>query len=174
VSYDVQVTSNDGSVDGPARSVLNLCHTDAGVLPFSINDVLSDTWHYPENHGQGFLNIVLETRKLVFLTWYTFDTERPPEDVTAVLVEPGHRWLTALRPCKGATALLDVYLLVFKAAERPVSTEQLEGATIEIVWTDCNEAMLKCDIPTFGLSGEILIQRIVPDRVAACMEAQTQ
>ena len=174
--YDVQVTPNDGTVDGPARTVLNLFQTEAGDLPFLINDALSDAWYFPDTDGQGFLIVVWETRKLVFLAWYTYDTERPPEDVTAVLGEPGHRWLTALGPYEGDTALLDVFLsqgMIFDSAEPPVSTEQMEGATIEIIWTGCNEGLVKYDIPTLGLSGEIPIQRIVLDHVAACVEKQS-
>ncbi len=113
----------------------------------------------------------------MFLAWFTYDRERPPEDVTALLGEPGHRWLTALGPYEGDTALLDVFLssgIIFDSAEPPVTTEQLEGATIEIVWTDCKTGLVKYNIPTLGLMGEIPIERIVEDKVAACEAAQTQ
>ncbi|MCH8227852.1 MAG: hypothetical protein IIC63_05510, partial [Proteobacteria bacterium] len=61
---------------------------------------------------------------------------------------------------------------ILDSAEPPVTTEQLEGATIEIVWSSCEEGILKYDIPSLGLSGEIPIQRIVDDNVAACEAAQ--
>ena len=114
---------------------------------------------------------------MIFLAWFTYDTERPPQDVTALLGEAGHRWLTALGPYEGDTALLDVFLsssMIFDSAAPPVTTEQLEGATIEIVWTDCKTGLVKYDIPTLGLMGEIPIQRIVEDKVAACEAAQAQ
>ncbi|MFB3077215.1 MAG: hypothetical protein ACE1Y4_04330, partial [Lysobacterales bacterium] len=104
-------------------------------------------------------------------------TERPPEDVLAILSEPGHRWLTALGPYEGDTALLDTFLssgMIFDSAAPPVTTEQLEGATIEIVWTDGKTGLVKYDIPSLGLMGEIPIQRIVEDKVAACEAAQAQ
>jgi len=173
--YDVRVTPNDGKEDGPIRSVLNLFQTESDDPLFKINAALSDAWYFPETDGQGFLIIVWETRKLIFLSWFTYDTVRPPDDVTAILGEPGHRWLTALGPYEGDTALLDVFLskgMIFDSAEPPVDTEQMEGASIEIVWTGCNEAVLKYDIPTLGLSGEIPIERIVLDHVAACLAAQ--
>ena len=144
---------------------------------FTINAGLNDAWFNPDSAGQGFFIIVWEDSKLVFLAWFTYDTERPPEDVSAILGEAGHRWLTALGPFDGDTALLDTFLssgMVFDSAEPPVTTEQLEGATIEIVWTDCKQGILKYDIPSLGLSGEIPIQRIVEDKVAACEAAQTQ
>ena len=174
-SYDVRVTPNDGSEDGPIRSVLNLFQTESGVPVFTINAAMSDAWYFPDTKGQGFLIVVWETEKLIFLSWFTYDTERPPEDVTAILGEPGHRWLTALGSYEGDTALLDVFQssgMIFDSAVPPVVTEQLEGASIEIVWTDCKEALLTYNIPTLDLSGEIPIERIVFDHVAACQAAQ--
>ena len=144
---------------------------------FTINAAISDAWFFPDTSGQGFFIIVWEDSKLVFLAWFTYDTERPPQDVTAILGEPGHRWLTALGPFDGDTALLDVFLssgMIFDSAVPAVTTEQLEGATIEIVWSSCTEGVLKYDIPSLGLSGEISIQRIVEDNVAACEAAQAQ
>ena len=144
---------------------------------FNINAAISDAWFFPDTSGQGFFIIVWEDSKLVFLAWFTYDTERPPQDVTAILGEPGHRWLTALGPFDGDTALLDVFLssgMIFDSAEPAVTTEQLEGATIEIVWSSCTEGVLKYDIPSLGLTGEIPIQRIVEDNVAACESAQMQ
>jgi hypothetical protein len=174
-SYDVRVTPNDGNEDGPIRSALNLFQTESGVPVFTINAAMSDAWYFPDTDGQGFLIIVWETKKLIFLSWFTYDTERPPDDVSAILGEPGHRWLTALGSYEGDTALLDVFLskgMIFDSAEPPVETEQYEGASIEIIWTDCSEAVLKYNIPTLELSGEIPIQRIVLDHVAACQAAQ--
>ena len=147
------------------------------LLGFTINAAISDAWFFTETAGQGFFIIVWEDSKLVFLAWFTYETERPPEDVMAILGEPGQRWLTALGPYEGDTALLDVFLssgMVFDSAEPPVTTEQLEGATIEIVWTDCKTGLVKYNIPSLGLMGEIPIQRIVEDNVAACEAAQAQ
>jgi len=150
---------------------------NAGTQDFTINAAISDAWFFPDTSGQGFFIIVWEDSKLVFLAWFTYDTERPPEDVSAFLGEPGHRWLTALGPYEGDTAVLDTFVssgMIFDSAEPPVTTEQLEGATIEIVWTDCKTGLVKYNIPSLGLMGEIPIQRIVEDRVAACEAAQAQ
>ena len=126
--------------------------------PFVINAAMTDAWFFPDTSGQGFFIIVWEDSKLIFMSWFTYDTERPPEDITAILGEPGHRWVTALGPYDGDTAILDVFLssgMIFDSADPVVDTVQLEGATIEIVWTGCNEGVLKYDIPSLGLSGEI-------------------
>ena len=150
---------------------------EAAEDPFLINAAISDAWIFPPTGGQGFLIIIWEDRKEIFLAWFTYDTVRPPEDVTAILGEPGHRWLTAQGLYEGDTAVLDVFLasgMVFDSEVPPVDSEQIEGASIEIVWSGCNEGILKYDIPTLGLSNDIPIQRIVLDNVPACEAAQSQ
>jgi len=62
---------------------------------FQINPGLNDAWYNPATDGQGFLVTVFPDIQEMFVAWFTFDTERPPEDVTAQLGDPGHRWLTA-------------------------------------------------------------------------------
>ena len=144
---------------------------------FKINSGLNDAWFFPDTAGQGFFIIIYEDSKSVFLAWFTYDTERPPQVVTAFLGEPGHRWLTAQGLYEGDTAVLEVFLtsgMVFDSSEPPVDLVQLEGATIEIVWADCEQGLVKYDIPSLDLMGEIPIERIVEDKVAACEAAQAQ
>ena len=141
---------------------------------FLINNRLSDAWYYPETSGQGFFIIVWEDIQTVFLSWFTYDTERPPEDVTAHLGEPGHRWLTAQGSYDGDTAELTVNLSsggVFDASEPAVGPAE-EVGTITIVWTGCNEGLLSYDLPGLGLMGDIPIERIALDNVPACEAAQ--
>lgn len=150
--------------------------TEAVAPGFLINAGLSDAWYDPATGGQGFFIIVWEENQGLFLSWFTFDTERPPNDVTAILGEPGHRWLTAQGPYDGDTATLDVYLSSggeFDAAEPAVAAPEKVG-TITIVWTGCNEGLLSYDLNDPGLSGDVPIQRIVLDNVPACEAAQAQ
>jgi plastocyanin len=141
---------------------------------FVINSALGDAWFDPLTAGQGFFIIVWEDIETVFLSWFTFDTERPPQNVTAHLGEPGHRWLTAQGPYSGDTAMLNVYETaggVFDAPTPQPDPALLVG-TINITWTGCNSGVLSYDLPSLSLSGDIPIERIVLDNVAACEAAQ--
>ena len=138
---------------------------------FQINPGLNDAWYNPATNGQGFLITVFPTRKEIFLAWFTFDTERPPEDVTAKLGEPGHRWLTAQGPYEGDTANLTIFVTeggVFDAAEPAVSTDLDGDGTLTIEFADCTEGLVSYEITSLGISGEIPIQRIAPDNISLC------
>lgn len=169
---------NDLFIDIDTRSLTD-CDSLINLDPpeFRINSAISDAWFLPATAGQGFFIIVWEERKLIFMAWFTFDTERPPEDVEAILGGPGQRWMVALGPYTGDTAVLDVFVssgMVFDSTMPPVTEEQLEGATITIRWTSCEQGFLIYNIPSLGLSGEIPIERIVDDNVADCVTAQAE
>ncbi len=57
-------------------------------LGFKINAGLNDAWFDPKTNGQGFFITVYPDIKQMYLAWFTYDTERPPEDVTAISGTP--------------------------------------------------------------------------------------
>jgi len=142
-----------------------------GDTEFGINAGLNDAWFNLATNGQGFLIAVFPDIKQMFVAWFTYDTERPPEDVTAMLGEPGHRWLTAQGPYDGDTANLTIFVTaggVFDAAE-PKAVTDLEGdGTMTIEFAGCNEGLVNYSITSLGISGQIPIERIVLDNVALC------
>ena len=167
---ELTVTDNDGQSDSTSKNV-----TVTAVVedPFLINAAISDAWFFPDTGGQGFFIIVWEDSKSIFLSWFTFDTERPPEDVMAMLGDPGHRWLTAQGPYEGDTANLTLIVSsggTFDSAEPEVTN--VEDGTITIKWTGCNSGIVTYNITSPGLMGEIPIERIVLDNVPACEAAQ--
>ncbi len=140
-------------------------------LGFQINAGLNDAWYNRATNGQGLLMTVFPARKEIFLAWFTYDTERPPQDVTAILGEPGHRWLTAQGPYNGNTADLTLYLTaggVFDAAQPPGVTDPAGYGTMQIQFADCTEGLVTYAIPALGVSNEFPIERIVPDNVPLC------
>ncbi len=138
--------------------------------PFEINAGLNDAWFYEPTAGQGFFVNVFPTTGLMFVAWFTYDTERPPEDVTAILGEPGHRWLTALGPFDGDTAVLDVSVTeggTFDAPlPGPVQDFTTAIGTMTITWSGCNAADVDYDF--LGLTGTIPIERVATDNVVLC------
>ena len=144
---------------------------------FEINSGLNDAWYNPATDGQGFLISVFPDRSEMFVAWFTFDVERPPEDVMAMLGDPGHRWLTAQGPYSGDTATLKIFVTkggVFDSAEPPTSTDPDGDGTMVIEFADCTAGILNYTIPSLDLSGEIPIQRIVLDNVTLCEALHTE
>jgi hypothetical protein len=138
---------------------------------FQINPGLNDAWFNLATNGQGFLITVFPDRKEMFLAWFTFDKERPPEDVTALLGEPGHRWLTAQGPYEGDTANLTIFVTeggVFDSVEPVAETDPAGEGTITIEFADCTEGLVNYEITSLDISGVIPIQRISPDNVSLC------
>jgi hypothetical protein len=134
-----------------------------------MNQGLTDAWFEVTTDGQGFLITVFPEISQVFLAWFTYDTERPPEDVMAILGEPGHRWLTAQGEYSGNEALLDVWMAeggVFDSSE-PAPSLRKDGEII-LKFTTCNSGSVNYDIPSISRRGRISLERIVLDNVSLC------
>ena len=138
----------------------------------NINPGLNDAWFNEATAGQGFFFNVFPDLELFFLSWFTYDVERPDETVEAILGEPGHRWVTAFGTWDGNTVTLDVELTeggVFDS-ETPAVTQTPGYGTLTIVFNDCNSATLTYSFPDLGLSGVIELKRVTNDNVALCEE----
>ncbi len=136
---------------------------------FQINASLNDALFFPVTSGQGFFIIVWEDIKFMFLAWFTYDVERPPDDVTAHLGEPGHRWVTAQGPYDGDTASLEVFVSsggIFDSSAPAV--ESIQDGFMTVTFTGCNEGLVSYEITSLNLFGEVPIERIVLDNVPRC------
>ncbi len=148
---------------------LNLNMEPLAEFKFLINAGLNDAWFNPETNGQGFFVTVFPEIKQIFLSWFTFETERPVTG-TAFLGESGHRWLTAYGPYENDTAELTIELThggVFDKANPQAITEDGYG-TMTLEFVDCREGIITYDIPSLGLAGQIPIRRIAEDNVQLC------
>lgn len=140
---------------------------------FSINPGLNDAWFYPGTEGQGFVITVFPGKKIVFLVWFTFDTELPGPDAVANLGDPGQRWITAQGTYFGAEADLEVGSMsggLFDS-EEPVPV-RIPGGSILLQFEDCNNGSVFYDIPSIGRTGMVPIQRVSDDNVAQCKGSQ--
>jgi len=140
-----------------------------GDTEFRINEGLNDAWYNPATGGQGFFITVFPDIELMFLSWFTFDTERPPGDVTANLGDPGARWMTAQGPYVGSRATLDVSLTtggVFNnGIPKPINNP---GGTLVVGFENCNSGTVQFNIPSIGQQGAVPIERISLDQVPLC------
>jgi hypothetical protein len=140
-------------------------------VEFQINAGVNDAWYNPATNGQGFLISALPDSGIMFVAWFTFDTQRPPDDVTAQLGDPGQRWLTAQGPYDGNTAEMTLFVTkggVFDSANPPTTTDPDGDGTMTIEFIDCSKALVSYEITSLGISGSIPIERIAPDNVALC------
>ena len=156
-------------VEGNAPGCDSVAEILADEPLLQINAGLNDAWFDPETDGQGFFIIVFPEIRQIFLGWFTYDTERPPDDVMAILGDPGHRWLTAQGDYEGNQALLDVWVTeggVFDS-ETPRPERYMDGEIL-LEFMTCNSGTVSYDIPSIGRQGVIPIQRISLDNVELC------
>lgn len=164
-------TARRGSTNGLIHVGISGVSRDPllGSAPFSINPGLNDAWFNPATAGQGFFVNVFEDAGIVFVAWFTYDTERPPENVEAILGEPGHRWITAQGPYDGTTALLDITVTEGGIFDSPTPevTGTIQG-TMTLEFESCAAGTVSYNLPDLGLSNDVPIQRVVQDNVALC------
>lgn len=162
--------------EGQREAFIASLNRDA-LSGLSINAGFNDAWYNKTTAGQGFLISVFPNIQQMFVAWFTYDIERPPEDIQAILGEPGHRWLTAQGPYAGDTATLTIYLTeggVFDAVEPPAFNDGIGDGTMTVEFADCTEGLVTYDLVEPNVSGQIPIQRIVDDNVALCEALSSQ
>ena len=136
-----------------------------------LNVGLNDAWFNPQTDGQGFFITVFPSRGIMGVSWFTFDTEFPAENLSAQLGDPGHRWLNAWGPFDGTSANLTVFVTgggLFDSSQPAPETNQDGDGTITLEFSNCNEGLLNYEITSLGISGQVPIQRIATDNVALC------
>jgi hypothetical protein len=148
---------------------VNLALIEAAAGDFEINSGLNDAWYEPATDGQGFMIAVHPEKGTVFLGWFTFDMNFPSQDVIAGLGDACQRWLTAHGPYDGNQADLVVYNSsggLFNSALVVPQQEPIGSITLQ--FENCQAGKVSYDLPSYGLMGEIPIQRVASDNIAAC------
>jgi hypothetical protein len=80
----------------------------APPAPFDINSAMSGLWADMATDGQGLMLNVYPTIDALHLAWFTYDLERPSNQATAQIGEPGHRWLTAFGGLNGGDSNMTI------------------------------------------------------------------
>jgi plastocyanin len=139
---------------------------------FTINAGLNDAWYNPLTDGQGFFVTVFPDIEIVFLAWFTFDTELPPMDATANPGYAGHRWLTAIGSYVDNQAVMNINITSGGIFDSDTDVENVEDGTIILTFEDCNSGTVEYDIPSINRQGTVPIQRIANDNIALCEALQ--
>lgn len=136
---------------------------------FQINAGLNDAWVNANAPFQGMFITVFPDLGLVFVAWFTFDSE-PPAGGVATFGGIGQRWVTGLGTIDGDRVSLNMELTTggsFNAAD-PEPIQDTAYGTMLIVFSGCNAAVVTYDFPGPGLSGSFPIERVVGDNIALC------
>jgi hypothetical protein len=137
-----------------------------------INAGLNDAWYNPATDGQGFFITVFPDLGAVSLAWFTYDTELPPEDATARLGDPGHRWLTALGPITGNQVLMDIEMTSGGIFDTPSEIQRTDPSgsdgTILLTFTSCNSGTVEYDIRSINRQASVPIMRVANDNISLC------
>ena len=139
---------------------------------FVMNAGLNDAWYNPITDGQGFFITVFPDLNLVNLAWFTYDTELPMDESSANLGSAGHRWLTALGPIEGDTAVLNIDIASGGLFDTATVVEHTSppgsDGTITLTFSDCGSGLVEYNIPSINRQGSVPIQRIANDNIALC------
>ena len=153
---------------------LTVYWTETQEPDFFINAGLNDAWWNSDFDGQGFSFTVFPNLGFFFVTWYTYELQRPTEDVanTAQLGEAGHRWLSAYGFYDAGSDTVELTIEnsvggVFHSELPEVSREDKYG-TMTIKFHGCNSATLTYDIPSLAVMGTMDVTRVATDNVAIC------
>ncbi|MFC1688999.1 hypothetical protein ACFL07_04990 [Pseudomonadota bacterium] len=176
-SFTILTDVAEGSEDLHMLVVLEFLHDGESILmTFSseapqeqaINSSYNDAWYNADTDGQGFLIIVFEDIKSVFLSWFTFDTVASNDQAT--LGGSGQRWVTAFGSYEGDTAVLDIISTSQGQFDTGTEVQRDVIGTLTLSFDDCQAGTVEYDIPGLDLQGEIDIQRVVTDLVAQCQQ----
>lgn len=141
-----------------------------GPPSFRISHGMAGNWYQLATDGQGFFMDVYDTINILFVGWYTYDLERPADNVEALMGDPGHRWFTAQGPFIGNIGELVNYWttgMIFDSPTPPKNDVVPDG-TMTVEFFDCYSGLVSYEIPSVNVSGEVSIQRIANDAVPLC------
>lgn len=140
---------------------------------FLINAGLNDAWFDPVTDGQGYFVTVFADAGIIFVAWFTYDTELPLEDAFANLGDAGHRWITAAGSIEGNRADLIVTMTSGGLFDTPGATapvERREDGSMTIEFNNCNAGTVTYNIPSIDQQGVVPIQRVAGDNISLCRE----
>ena len=165
------VSTCEKMLTGKPLNELNLVENPSSG--FSVNYGLSGGWYNEPTSGQGILLDVLPQTNRVFLTWFTYDTQAPPEQATAIIGNPSHRWLTGLGDIDvvNKTVAIDLNLTTGGKFDDPTPVQTSEAnsyGSVILSFEDCSTMQMQYSLFNSSLTGIIPYTRISGENVALC------
>lgn len=139
---------------------------------FIMNPGLNDAWFNPLTDGQGFFITVFPDLNFITLAWFTYDTDLPPDDATANLGDPGHRWMTAGGVIEMEKSVMNIEFTSGGIFDTPSVIDRTDPSgsdgTLTIKFDNCSSGSIDYDITSIDAKGTVPIQRVAADNVALC------
>lgn len=165
---DLPVINFSGDPPTTENLVMTAVAEKSELPPFQMNPGLNDAWFNPDTDGQGFFITVFPDLGFVLLAWFTYDTELPPQDASANLGDPGHRWLTAVGPIDGNRAVLEIEIASGGLFDQAAEVDRVIDGTITLIFDDCSSGTVEYDIASIDRQGSVPIKRVAVDNAALC------
>ncbi|NNE05583.1 MAG: hypothetical protein HKN15_07670, partial [Xanthomonadales bacterium] len=127
---------------------------------FAINPGLNDAWVNADAPFQGMFITVFADLGLVFVAWFTFDSQVPASN-TATFGASDQRWVTGVGTIDGNQVVLNMELTtggIFNGSD-PMPVQDANYGTMTVVFSDCSNGQVTFDFPAPGLSGTFAITR---------------
>ncbi len=163
------LTGNIANVQKSQASKKNFKTDDS----MHINSGLNGGWYNTGTSGQGFLLEVLPDTNKIFLAWFTYDTDLPSSNVTSVIGDAGHRWLTGIGEIdnNNNSVYIDLKLTSNGLFDNPQTVSTSEPTTygnLTLSFDDCANASIDYNLSSLGLSGTIPLNRISTENIPLC------
>ena len=163
LNIDDSNPANDSNVDQSAVYVFTQFIMNAGI---------NDAWFNPLTDGQGFFITVFPELGFVTLAWFTYDTALPPDDATANLGDPGHRWMTAGGVVDNEKSIMNIEFTSGGIFDTPTEIQRTDPAgsdgTLILKFDNCSSGSIEYDITSIDARGTVPIQRVAGDNIALC------
>ena len=174
IDYTINDFNNDKFITEANLVMTAVSKKDVTPEPetFVMNPGLNDAWFNPITEGQGFFITVFPDLNYVSLAWFTYDTDLPAEDETSNLGSPGHRWLTAIGPIEGDTAVLNIDIATGGLFDTATEVEHTDppgsDGTITLTFSGCDSGLVEYNIPSIDRQGSVPIERVAGDNISLC------
>ncbi len=169
---DLPVINFSGGTLATTNLVMTSVAEKTVQAPFQMNPGLNDAWFNPATDGQGFFITVFPDLNVVLLAWFTYDTTLPSPDANANLGDPGHRWITAVGPIDGNSAVLEIEVASGGLFDDPAMVNRRVDGSITLTFESCTSGTVAYNIPSINRQGSVPIKRVAKDNATLCEALQ--